>query len=219
MAITLTSLLGTNSISSDRITINNNFSAVGNATNLLIQIVNISTGAIDNSTFGAAPTIRTIGLTANTISANTITASGNIVGGNLISSAYVRCAEDSYFGFGTDAGFNLSKVFRGGDGDLYILDASGAIGGAGGDVGYIRLPFYDNATTESIPTPDEGSIYYETNNQNIRIYIGQDSNGNPNSPSWQTISTQEWVTTWVQNYIDSLSLATQQWVSDNYQPL
>ena len=199
MAITLTSLLGTNSISSDRITINNNFSSLVNATNLLIQIVNVSTGAIDNSTFGSAPTIRTVGLTATSIAATNVTISGNVVAGNVISnSGYIQCGEGSYFGFGTDPQFNIARVSKGGTSGLYILDVSGAIGDVNdGTVGYVRFPFYESSVVETVPSPDEGSIYYELDNHVMRMYIGQGATGSY-VPAWQTLATQEWIT---QNFV------------------
>ena len=48
MAITLTTINGTDSVASSRITINDNYSTIGNALNSVLSIVDIATGKIDN---------------------------------------------------------------------------------------------------------------------------------------------------------------------------
>lgn len=62
MSISLTILKGTSSISSDRITINNNFKISEDTTNELLSIVNTTTGKINNTGVGADSTITTEGL-------------------------------------------------------------------------------------------------------------------------------------------------------------
>ena len=63
MAITIKTLKGTNSVSADRITINDNFNINTNAINGLLGIVNTTTGKIDNTGVGADNTITTDGIT------------------------------------------------------------------------------------------------------------------------------------------------------------
>ena len=70
-------LKGTNSIASDRITINDNFSIVTNATNSLLGIIDITTGKIDISQIGSDNTIVTAGITVTGSSGLDLTA-GNI---------------------------------------------------------------------------------------------------------------------------------------------
>ena len=48
MAITLTTINGTDSVASSRITINDNYSTIGNALNSVLSIIDIATGKIDN---------------------------------------------------------------------------------------------------------------------------------------------------------------------------
>lgn len=66
MAISITTLKGTNSLSADRITINDNFNVNTNAINELIGILNTTTGKFDNTGVGADSTITTEGITIST---------------------------------------------------------------------------------------------------------------------------------------------------------
>lgn len=66
MPIQLTQLKGTDSISSNRITINDNFNILKDNLNDLISILDTNTGLLDNSTGFANGTIKTTGLTITT---------------------------------------------------------------------------------------------------------------------------------------------------------
>jgi hypothetical protein len=66
MAITIKTLKGTNSLSADRITINDNFKINTDAINGLLGIVNTTTGKIDNTGVGADNTITTDAITVKT---------------------------------------------------------------------------------------------------------------------------------------------------------
>jgi len=59
MAITIKTLKGTNSVSADRITINDNFKINTDAINQLLGIINTTTGRFDNSNIGADNTVTT----------------------------------------------------------------------------------------------------------------------------------------------------------------
>ena len=63
MAITIKTLKGTNSLSADRITINDNFKINTDTINNLLGIVNTTTGKIDNTNVGADNTITTESIT------------------------------------------------------------------------------------------------------------------------------------------------------------
>ena len=63
MSIQITTLKGTNSISADRITINDNFKINTDAINNILSIVDTTTGKIDNTGVGADNTITTEGIT------------------------------------------------------------------------------------------------------------------------------------------------------------
>ena len=66
MAITVKTLQGSNSLSADRITINDNFKINTNAINNLLGIINTTTGKFDNTGIGADNTITTDGITIKT---------------------------------------------------------------------------------------------------------------------------------------------------------
>ena len=65
MAISLTTLNGTDSIAASRITLNDNFATIGSALNSLLSIIDIATGLIDNSSYGSNNNIVTGALTSN----------------------------------------------------------------------------------------------------------------------------------------------------------
>jgi hypothetical protein len=213
MAITLTSLLGTNSISSDRITINNNFATLSNAVNLLLQITNISTGAIDNSTFGSGNSIRTVTLNATNTTSTNLTVTNNITisSGNVIATnGVIQCGNNKWFQFGADPTFTISKAVRSyGSDNTYIMDLSGSNGGSGnllGGVTYLRLPNASNALINSITVPDEGSICYDSDIFSPVVYLGSGDNGLGGNfdPSWHELATKDWIMNWVSSNFQSL---------------
>ena len=120
MAISLTTLNGTDSIAASRITLNDNFATIGSALNSLLSMIDIATGLIDNSSYGSNNNIVTGSLTANsgitinsgalTISNGDITLSGKITFGSGTQVAIKRTSH------------NLTT------GSIYVLDAAGATG-------------------------------------------------------------------------------------------
>ena len=76
MAITTKDILGTDSISASRITINDNTNTLKEALNDVLSMIDTSTGAFDNSTYGSINTVKTKGITVTT-SGITVTA-GNV---------------------------------------------------------------------------------------------------------------------------------------------
>jgi len=66
MAINTKNVLGTDSVSSSRITINDNVNTLKEALNDVLSIIDTSTGAINNSVYGSTNTIKTKGITVTT---------------------------------------------------------------------------------------------------------------------------------------------------------
>lgn len=66
MAITTKDILGTDSISASRITINDNVNTLKEATNNVLSIIDTSSGAFDNTNYGSLKTVKTGVLTATT---------------------------------------------------------------------------------------------------------------------------------------------------------
>ncbi len=112
MAITIKTLKGTNSVSADRITINDNFKINTDAINGLLGIVNTTTGKIDNTGVGADNTITT--------EAMTITTGGiDIQGGDLsLQDGDIKALSDG------------AKIELGTDGSA-IVDSLVAVGASG----------------------------------------------------------------------------------------
>jgi hypothetical protein len=86
MAITITTLQGTNSLSADRITLNDNFKINTDAINNILSIVDTTTGLIDNTGVSTNNVIKTEGLTTSGSANNGIevqTGSINITDGDF----------------------------------------------------------------------------------------------------------------------------------------
>lgn len=102
MSIQVTTLKGTNSIASDRITINDNFDITKDAINDLLGIVDTTTGKFDNTGVGSNSTITTEGITI-TLDGLEIQ-DGNGTGANInIQNGYIKLATNGkYIELGSD---------------------------------------------------------------------------------------------------------------------
>ena len=83
MAITVTTLQGTNSLSADRITINDNFSINTDAINGILGVINTTTGKIDNTSVGSDNTISTEGIVLTASGVDVQVGDVNIQTGNI----------------------------------------------------------------------------------------------------------------------------------------
>jgi hypothetical protein len=102
MSIQVTTLKGTNSIASDRITINDNFSINTDAINDILGILDTTTGKFDNTGIGANSTITTEGLTI-TLNGLEVQGTGNI----NVSNGYLKLATNGNY---IELGANGSKI-------------------------------------------------------------------------------------------------------------
>jgi len=98
MAITITTLQGTNSLSADRITINDNFKINTDAINNILGVVDTTIGLIDNTGLGGSnQTIKTEGIV--------LTTSGvDVQGGNvsISSGSFKATTNGSFLQLGAD---------------------------------------------------------------------------------------------------------------------
>jgi len=168
MAIQLTTINGTDSIAATRITINDNFATLSDSLNSVLQMVNISTGAFDNTTFGSNPQIKT----GSIIAGNGITVtSGDIVlyGGN------VKVGTNAYLEFGPSSGCTIKRSLKqlGGGATTYFMDFSSAIGPtAGGNITGIILPRQTTTFIKTIQNPELGSLAYDTTQNCLAYCVG-----------------------------------------------
>lgn len=181
MAISLTTLNGTDSIAASRITLNDNFATIGSALNSLLSMIDIATGLIDNSSYGSNNNIVTGALTSNsgiTINSGNITVSN----GDMILSGKIT------FGSGTQVAIkrtshNLTT------GSIYILDAAGATGATStGQVGYYVLPRQTTAVIKDIQNPELGAVVYDTA-QNVLAYCIGTTSVVGGTGTWMKISS------------------------------
>lgn len=83
MAITIKTLKGSNSLSADRITINDNFKINTDAINGILGVVNTTSGLIDNTNVGTNNTIKTEGITLTESGVEVQKGDVNILEGNI----------------------------------------------------------------------------------------------------------------------------------------
>jgi hypothetical protein len=182
MAISLTTLNGTDSIASARITINDNFSTLGSALNSVLSILDIATGFIDNTSYGSNNNIRTESITATTgitISSGNLTISN----GNAVLSGSIQ------LGSGTNVNIkkNLHNLTSG---TIYTLDVSGSTGITGSTpVGALVIPRLSTASYTDIRTPELGSIVYDISTDKLMVCTGTTSIAGATG-TWTIIGSQ-----------------------------
>ena len=164
MAINTTTLNGTDSVASSRITINDNFNTLVDALNDVLAIIDIATGKINNYGYGSNNDMETedlivrgsVGGGIDVISGNINVGNGNVIIGGTSGSGYLR------IGTGSNAIY-FEKIAKG----LYStpsasyatanLSGTGATGGTG-PVAYVNLPRLDLTTVKDIQWPQIGSM-------------------------------------------------------------
>jgi hypothetical protein len=106
MAISVTVLQGTSSISADRITINDNFATVVDGINNLLGILDTTTGKFDNTGVGANSVIVTEGLTVTLDGIDIVVGDLGLDAGNVILNA-----DESYIQLGSAGSQLAEKIF------------------------------------------------------------------------------------------------------------
>ena len=157
MSISITSLNGTDALSSSRITINDNFSTITDALNSVLAIIDISTGKINNSAYGSDNDIETEDLIVRGSTGGgitVITGSVNVNNGNVISGGYVE------LGSGSNVRFEkIARNFASVSGTIPVINFSGTAGTGGtGPVGGMILPRLELATVKDIQFPQIGAV-------------------------------------------------------------
>lgn len=160
MAISTTTLKGTDSVSGSRITINENIKVIADALNEVLSIVDIATGKINNFGFGTDSDIETEdlivrGSTGGGVSL--ITGNINVNNGNVYLSGFVE------FGSGSSVKIEKNTLnFNSSAGTIDVFNISGTGGtGASGAVGYLGLPKSDTTSIEDLEYPAIGALVYD----------------------------------------------------------
>jgi hypothetical protein len=185
MAITTTTLNGTDSVSASRITLNDNFNTIKSALNDVLSIIDIATGKINNYGYGSNNDMETEDLIVrgsvsggiNVISGNVAVGAGNVVIGanNYLqigagsNSIYFEKSTRTYAVSGTIPTINFSN--------------SGSTGPtASGVVGYMTIPRMTTADINSIISPLEGSLVYDVTTKQFKGCTG--SSANASGSTW-----------------------------------
>jgi hypothetical protein len=167
MAISITTLNGTDSVSSSRITINDNFTTVLSALNKVLNIIDISTGKINNSTFGSNNDIETEDLVVKGSATGGITVqTGNVT---LLGASNITLTNGKIT-IGSAPIERITKTFSSGAATIPTLNISGiAATGGVGTVGYLTIPRLATTTIETIATPHLGSLVYDTSTNKLKV--------------------------------------------------
>ena len=185
MAISTTTLNGTDSIAASRITINDNFNTIKSALNDLLSIVDIATGKINNYGYGSNNDIETedlivrgsVGGGISVLSGGITVSSGPII----ISSQYLQV------GSGTNS-VKMERVSKTYSGSSTIptvnFSGNGATGGTG-PIGYMTIPRMTTADINSIISPALGSLVYDTSLNTFKGCTGSSSNAG--ASTWVTL--------------------------------
>ena len=166
MAISTTTLNGTDSVAASRITLNDNFNTVKDALNSVLSIVDIATGKINNYGFGSNNDIETEDLTVRgsggsggifVLNGNVNVNNGNVVIGSSSNNSFLQV------GGGNNAIFleRIQRTFTSGA-TIPTVNLSGSTAGVVGvsSVGYVTLPRLTDALIKSVKNPTIGSIAY-----------------------------------------------------------
>ena len=162
MAITLTTMNGTDSVASSRITINDNFNTLVSALNDVLAIIDISTGKINNFGYGSNNDIETEDLIVRGSASggiSVITGNVNVSNGNVTLGGYVE--------FGASSGIKIEKITKNSystSGTYTSLNFTG-VGTTGGasNVNYVSIPRVATISTlNDIQYPELGAFVYNT---------------------------------------------------------
>lgn len=193
MAIAVTTLNGTDSVSASRITINDNFNTISDALNDVLSIIDIATGKINNFGYGSNNDMETedlivrgsVGGGIDVVSGSINVGNGNIIIGGTSGTGYLR------IGTGANAIYfeKIARSFAVAAGSIATANFSGvgATGGTG-PVGYMSLPRLDLATVKDIANPHIGSLVNIVNTGGTGCYLAICVESGPTG-QWYQITT------------------------------
>lgn len=172
MAILTTTINGTDSVSSSRITINDNFNTIVDALNDVLSIIDISTGKINNYNYGSNNDIETEDLIVRGSGANggisVLSGNVSINNGNLVigsTAGYVQ------IGGGTNS-IRIERINRTfTSGNIQTVNLTGSTAGnvLSTPVGYVSIPRLTTAELQSIVNPTLGSIAYNRSSNKLVV--------------------------------------------------
>jgi hypothetical protein len=193
MAISTTTLNGTDSVAASRITLNDNFNTITDALNDLLSIIDIATGKINNYGYGSNNDMETedlivrgsLGGGVNVISGNVTVGNGNVVIGGTSGNGYLQV------GSGSGNAIYFEKIVRSffvssGNVPTANLSGTGATGGTG-SVGYVTLPRLDLLTIKDIANPQIGSIVNVVNAGGTGCYLAVCTESGPTG-TWYPVT-------------------------------
>jgi hypothetical protein len=162
MAISLTTLNGTDSVAASRITINDNFNTVLDAMNDVLSIIDIATGKINNYGYGSNNDMETEDLIVRGSTGGGISV---ITGGIAVNAGNVVIGNGGYFEIGSGSGARIEKITKNSSTTVatyltWNFSGVGATGGTG-PMAYLTLPRKTTAEIQDIAQPQLGALVYD----------------------------------------------------------
>ncbi len=162
MAITTTTIAGTDSLSGSRITINDNFKTLENALNSVLSAFDLVSGRFDNATYGSANDIITNGITITGIG---LTNALTINNGNInILLGDVKVTDNYGFYIGNLLELNKQDITLSGGIGTYPTWDFRSPGATSNTVGGMVLPHLDasgfSAIDTAITPPVNGTLVF-----------------------------------------------------------
>jgi hypothetical protein len=185
MAISLTTLNGTDSVAASRITLNDNFNTVLDAMNDLLSIVDIATGKINNYGYGSNNDMETEDLIVRGSTGGGI----SIITGNVtVNTGNVIIGSNGYFEIGSGSGARIERINKNSSTTVatyltWNFSGIGATGGTG-PMAYLTLPRKSTAEIFDIEEPQLGALVYDISTNQARLCIGSSAGG---TGTWTTL--------------------------------
>jgi hypothetical protein len=176
MAISLTTLNGTDSLASSRITINDNFSTVLDALNDVLSIIDIATGKINNYGYGSNNDMETEDL----IVRGSVGGGISVITGDItLNNGNVSVANSGYFEIGSGTGVKIEKITKNlTSGNIPTWNFSGVGStGASGPIGYMTVPRLNTATIDDIQLPQLGALVYDIDTNELKVCTASGATG------------------------------------------
>ena len=148
MSIKTKNILGTDSVSASRITINDNINTLKEALNDVLSMVDTSSGAFDNSTYASINTIKTKGITVTTSGITAQAGNISLTLGDLVLAAGKISLQN------IDLTYSL-------DGTSTVL----TIGASGMDIPKA-------STTADFAAASESLLFFDTTDKKLKFYTG-----------------------------------------------
>ena len=174
MAVTTTTIAGTDSLSGSRITINDNFKTLENALNSVLSVFDIVSGRFNNAVYGSANDIITNGITVN---GTGLTDGVTVSNGNVnILVGDIKIADNYGLKIGTIMEFSRLNTAKISGGNYATWDMASVDGVTTNDtIAGVKLPKLTGAGLNDIASsgggiPQDGTLVFSGFKRNCKLW-------------------------------------------------